>query len=121
MYMLIAVIDNPAHLTAVLDGWSKAGVQGITILDSTGVHRVRERHCKEDAPLFLGFSRLLRTDRCSQNTLFAVVQDMETVQRAAEATEAAVGDLGDSNTGIVFALPVAAAWGLPKRRPAQEQ
>ncbi len=121
MYMLIGVIDNPAHLTAVLDGWSEAGVQGITILDSTGVHRVRGRQCREDVPLFLGFSRLLRTDQCSQNTLFAVVQDMETVQRAAAATEAVVGDLRSPNTGILFALPVAAVWGLPKQQPLQDQ
>lgn len=121
MYMLIAVIDNPAHLTAVLDGWSDAGVQGITILESTGVHRVRERQCREDVPLFLGFSRLLRTDECSQNTLFAVVEDMETVQRAAAATEAVVGDLSKPDTGILFALPVAAAWGLPKQRQAPGQ
>lgn len=119
MYMLIAVIDNPAHLTAVLDGWSEAGVQGITILESTGVHRVRERQCREDVPLFLGFSRLLRTDECSQNTLFAVVEDLETVQRAAVATESAVGDLSEPNTGILFALPVAAVWGVPKRHRAQ--
>lgn len=121
MYMLIVVIDNPAHLTAVLDGWSNAGVQGITILDSTGVHRVRERQCCEDAPLFLGFSRLLRTDECSQNTLFAVVEDMETVQRAAAATEAVVGDLSKPNTGILFALPIVAVWGLPKQNQIPEQ
>ncbi len=82
---------------------------------STGVHRVRQRASQEDAPLFMGFSRLLRTDQCSQNTLFAVVEDMDTVRRAAAATEAVVGRLDAPQTGILFALPVEAAWGIPKQ------
>ena len=43
MYLLFCVLDNPAHLAAVLDGWTEAGVLGITVLDSTGVQRMRER------------------------------------------------------------------------------
>jgi hypothetical protein len=118
MYLLVLVLDNPAHLTAVLDAWMEAGVPGITILDSTGVQRVRQRISQADAPLFMGFSRLLRTDQYSQNTLFAVVPDMETVQRAAAATEAIVGDLTAPHTGVLFAVPVAAAWGVLAQRDA---
>jgi len=118
MYLLICVLDNPAHLSAVLDGWTEAGVSGVTVLDSTGVQRVRERVVQQDAPLFMGFSRLLRTDQYSHHTLFAVVEDLATAQRAVEATEAVTGDLSGPHTGILFAVPVEAVWGLPKRRDA---
>jgi len=63
----------------------------------------------------LGFSRLLRTDQVGHYTLFAVVPDMEIVERLVATTEEIVGDLSQPNTGVLFALPVAAAWGLPKQ------
>jgi hypothetical protein len=37
VYLLVCVLDNPTHLTAVLEGWTQAGVLGITVLDSTGI------------------------------------------------------------------------------------
>lgn len=117
MYLLVCVLDNPSHLTAVLDGWTDAGVMGVTVLDSTGVQRVRQRMGQESVPMFMGFSRLLRTDQYSHNTLFAVVKDMDTIERAVAATEVVTGDLAGPHTGILFALPLEAAWGLPKQRP----
>jgi hypothetical protein len=63
----------------------------------------------------LGFSRLLRTDQVGHTTLFAVVPDMEIVERLVAATETIVGDLSQPNTGVLFAIPVTAAWGLPKQ------
>jgi len=115
MLQLWLVLDNPALLNDVLEAWADAGVRGITILESTGVHRVRSRASAEDAPFMLGFSRLLRTDQVGHNTLFAVVQDMEVVTRVVAATEKVVGDLSQPNTGVLFAVPVAGAWGLPKQ------
>lgn len=120
MYLLVCVLDNPALLSAVLDRWARAGVIGITVLDSTGIERMRRHEREHAAPLFMGFSQLLRSDQYSHNTLFAVVQDMDTVRRAAAATEAVTGDLAGPHTGIVFALPVAAAWGLPKQYDAAQ-
>jgi hypothetical protein len=115
MYQFWLVLDNPALLNDVLEAWSDVGVRGVTILESTGVHRVRSRASAQDVPFMLGFSRLLRTDQVGHNTLFAVVPDMAVVERLVAATEAIVGDLSQPNTGVLFAVPVAAAWGLPKQ------
>jgi hypothetical protein len=115
MYVLVCVLDNPTHLSAVLDGWANAGILGITVLDSTGIQRVREHLHRQGGPLFMGFSRLLQSEQYSHNTLFAVVPDMETVKRGVAATEAVTGDLAGPHTGILFALPVEMAWGLPKQ------
>jgi hypothetical protein len=114
MLLLWLVLDNPGMLNDVLEAWTDVGARGVTILESTGVHRVRSKVSEQDAPFLLGFSRLLRTDQVGHNTLFTVVPGMEIVERLVEATEEIVGDLSQPNTGVLFALPVAAAWGLPK-------
>ncbi len=115
MLQLWLVLDNPALLNDVLEAWSEVGVRGITILESTGVHRVRSKASRQDAPFMLGFSRLLRTDQVGHYTLFAVVPNMEIVERLVEVTEAIVGDLSQPNTGVLFATPLLAAWGLAKQ------
>jgi len=115
MFQIVFVLDSPALLTDILQAWTDAGVKGITITESTGVHRVRSRACPQDPPLMLGLSRLLRTDQVGHSTLFAVVEDMATVERVKDATEKVVGDLSRPNTGILFALPVAVVWGIPKQ------
>ncbi len=115
MYQLWLVLDNPALLNDVLEAWTDVGVRGITIFESTGVHRVRSRASRQDAPFMLGFSRLLRTDQVGHTTLFAVVPDMEIVEQLVAATETIVGDLRQPHTGVLFAVPVVAAWGLPKQ------
>jgi hypothetical protein len=114
MFQLWLVLDNQTLLNEVLAAWMDAGVRGITILESTGVHRVRARASAQDLPFMLGFSRLLRTDQVGHYTLFAVVPNMEIVERLVAATEGIVGDLSQPNTGVLFAIPVAAAWGLAK-------
>ena len=115
MLQLWLVLDNPALLNDVLEAWTEVGVRGVTILESTGVHRVRSKASRQDAPFMLGFSRLLRTDQVGHYTLFAVVPKMEIVERLVAATEEIVGDLSQPNTGVLFAAPLVAAWGLPKQ------
>lgn len=115
MLQLWLVLDNPALLNDVLEAWSEVGVRGITILESTGVHRVRSKASRQDAPFMLGFSRLLRTDQVGHYTLFAVVPSMDIVEKLVAATERIVGDLSQPNTGVLFATPLVAAWGLPKQ------
>lgn len=120
MYLLVCVLDNPSHLTALLDAWTEAGVLGITVLDSTGVQRVQEQVRRQGASFVMGFSRLLCADQYCHNTLFAVVHDMDTVRRVVAATEAITGDLSLPHTGILFAVPVEAAWGLPEQPSADK-
>lgn len=121
MYMLIMALDDSSRLNEVLSGWEGAGVRGVTILESTGLHRVLLRHRPQAA--YAGFSQFFGTGHGGNNTLYAVVEDMATVVAAAAATEKIIGKLEDPNTGILFALPVARVWGLPQNTsdlPGQE-
>jgi hypothetical protein len=51
MLQVVFVLDNPALLTDELEAWTSAGVKGITIIESTGVQRVRSRASTHSAPL----------------------------------------------------------------------
>ncbi len=39
---------------------------------------------------------------------------MDTIERAVAATEEIVGKMDQPHTGLMFALPVAKVWGIPK-------
>ena len=43
MYMIMFVLDDPEKLPVLLEAWEKAGLGGVTILESTGMHRVKRR------------------------------------------------------------------------------
>lgn len=110
MYMLIMVLDDTAHLNDVLSAWEKAGVGGVTIIESTGLNRVLQRHSPDMA--FAGFSQIFGSGRVGHNTLFTVIEDLEMAETAVRATESVLGDLSKPDTGILFTLPVAKTWGM---------
>jgi hypothetical protein len=117
MFVLLMVLDKSARLNEVLEAWIGAGVKGVTILESTGVHRVLPRTQPHYA--FSGFSQIFGGGRVGHNTLFAVIDDLAVAETAVAATEAVLGDLKKPHTGIIFAMPVIKAWGLPE--PYQEE
>jgi hypothetical protein len=117
MYMIVFVLDDPNQLDPVLEAWQAAGVAGITIIESTGVHR-RQAH-RPGAPFVLTFHRLLGSEEESHYTLFAIVEGEEVAQRCLAATEKIVGDLDEPNTGVLAAWPLALAKGVAKPEPDQ--
>lgn len=112
MHMLIMVLDDSTRLNEVLEAWTNAGVRGVTILESTGLNRVFRR--KSADPVYAGFSQIFGSGRVGHQTLFAVVDSVDVASQAAAATETVLGDLTQPDTGIIFAVPVAQAWGLPQ-------
>lgn len=114
MYMLIMVLDDSAHLNDVLNAWDSAGVSGVTIIESTGLNRVLQRHSADMA--FAGFSQIFGSGRVGHNTLFTVIESLDLAETAVAATEAVLGDLTEPDTGIIFALPVAKTWGVTLTR-----
>lgn len=112
MYLLVMVLDDSTKLNEVLEAWVEAGIQGITILESTGLNRVLPRHAPE--PMYASFSYLFGSARSGHNTLFAIIDSMEVAQAAVSLTEAVVGDLAQPHTGIICAVPIARTWGIPE-------
>lgn len=110
MYLLMMVLDDTSRLNNVLHGWEEAGVRGVTILESTGLARTLERHPARGA--LAGFGSVFGSGRVGHNTLFAVIDDIQVAGLVAERVQRILGDLNQPDTGILFVVPVLAAWGL---------
>lgn len=112
-YLLIAIINDLAKCHEVLSAWEEAGVSGVTILESTGLARIKAA-ARDDLPLIPSLRDLLTAHEFHHRTIFTLVEDEETVGRLAEITQRVIGDFSQPDTGLMFAVPVARAWGLRK-------
>lgn len=115
-YVVILVLDNLEQCPAVLDAWEEAGVGGVTILESSGLGRLRGI-VSDDLPLIPSLRDLFATREFRHRTLFTVVEDDAMLERVIQATEKVVGDLNEPHTGLLFAVPVSRVLGLHKRKP----
>ena len=111
-YLLIMVLDDSNRLNEVLEAWRTAGIQGITIFESTGMNRVLPRHAAQ--PMFAGFSQVFGGGRVGHHTLFAIIDSIDLAEAAVQATEAIIGSLSKRHTAIVSVMPLTKVWGLPK-------
>lgn len=116
-HLLVFVLDNPEQCPGVLDAWEKAGVTGVTILESTGMARLRGI-MQDDLPLMPSLRGLLASRELHHRTLFTVIEDEETLERVIAATERLIGDFTRHHTGLLFVVPVTHVLGLEKRGPA---
>lgn len=104
MQMVMFVLDDPSRLDEVLDAWQEMGIQGATIMESTGLYR-RRAHIMGTRYGF-GFPRVVERVEEGHYTIFAVVPDASVAQRCLTAVEAIIGDLAQPHTGVF------AAWNL---------
>ncbi len=122
-HMILLILDELEQCPSVLDAWDAAGAAGITILESTGLARVRKSALRDDLPLMPSIDSLLKGREEHHRTLFTVVEDEAQVDRIIEVTQAITGNLEEPNSGALFVLPVTRAVGLhgaQKRSRGQE-
>lgn len=112
MYMILCVIDQVDQLNAVLDAWRNNGIGGVTIVESTGLHRHIAKH---HIPMRYSFGST--SAERGNITLLTVVETEEIVQRCLEITESITGDFDGPDTGIFVAWPVGFAKGVTRRLP----
>jgi hypothetical protein len=112
MYLILCVLDQPDHLNPVLAAWRANGIASVTILESTGLHRLAEH---PHVPMRYAFGS---ADAERGNiTLFTVVENEAVIQRCLELTEAVVGDFNSPNTGIFVSWPVGFTKGVTGKQP----
>lgn len=115
-YLVTLVLDDLEHELEIFDAWEKAGVGGITILDSTGLARVRQKvGYRDDIPLMPSIRSFFQSREERHRTLFSIVDGENMVHRLIEATESVTGKLSEPHTGILFALPLSHVAGIPRR------
>lgn len=118
--LLIIILHDPEKMPELLDAWKKAGVPGVTILQSAGGFHA------EDLVKRGGLSGLLRLFEPSdhqQRLLFSLVDDQNILQLAISEAERVVGGFDRPHSGILFTLPVGEVLGLQKweQEPIDEQ
>jgi len=114
-YLVVFVLDDPDRCRDILDAWEEVGAPGVTILDSSGLGRVRRAGIRDDIPLMPSLNDLFRGQEARHRTLFSVVQDQSQADAIAKATQAVIGDLDRGHTGVLFVVPVSQVYGLHKK------
>jgi nitrogen regulatory protein P-II 1 len=114
MYMILFVLDDPHRLDETLAAWEKAGITGVTILESTGINRRR----RVSIPMRYLFEGSQAVEE-GHVTLLAIVPEIEFVERCLQATEALFGDLDLPNTGVLAAWPLTIVKGVPSQSPPE--
>lgn len=116
-YLVVLVLDDPDLSDALLDAWETAGAPGVTILESTGLGRVRRAALRDDMPLLPSLRDIVRGEEEPHRTFFSVVGSEQQVDQLVRATQQVVGDLSQSHTGLFFAMPLSHVFGLNKVAP----
>ena len=61
--LIVAVLPNADRFQDVVNTWERRGVPGITILESTGLHKLQQmRARRDDMPLLPSLRHLLDTE-----------------------------------------------------------
>ena len=105
-YLVVFVLNDPQLCSTLLDAWEEAGIRGVTILESSGLGRIREAGIREDLPLMPNLSDIFKNSETRHRTLFTLVNSQEKIDTIVKATESIVGNLENENTGLLFAVPV---------------
>lgn len=115
-FLVVAIIDDYELCPSILDSWEEIGVRGVTILESTGLGRIRKAGLLDNIPLMPSLSDLLDRDEIHHRTLLSVVDSQEMVDKMADIVQKMTGDLEEPNTGFMFVVPVTQVFGMGKHR-----
>jgi nitrogen regulatory protein P-II 1 len=115
MFMTMLILNDPERCQEVMNSWEAAGAPGVTVLQSTGLGRVKKHiGLNEDIPLMPSLEDFFQQEENLHRTLIAIVRERTIVDRIIQATQSILGDLNQPNTGILAVLPVLEAYGLDR-------
>lgn len=115
-YLVVLIVDNIDDCPRILAAWEEAGVLGITILESTGLGRIRRAGLNEDLPLMPSMHDLYQFGEVHHRTVFSVVDSQEMVDKMVATAQQVIGDLDNPHTGFLFVVPVSQSLGLGRHR-----
>jgi nitrogen regulatory protein PII len=115
MYLILMVLNNPDRLEELLIAWEETGVQGATVLFSTGLGRIHQLGgWRDDMPLIPSLSDFYDVPENMNRTIFTVVKDEAQIDAVVAATQRIVGEFDEDGTGMLLVLPLARAYGAKK-------
>lgn len=108
MEVLVAVIIQEDAIDDILERFVEIGVKGATVVDSEGMgHLISAK-----IPIFAGLRQLIDSRRRRSKTIFSVIEDETTIERAIAVVDEIVGGLEKPDTGFLFTIPVTRVMGL---------
>jgi nitrogen regulatory protein P-II 1 len=111
-YLVVLIVDNPDDYPSILGAWEELGISGVTILESTGLGRIRKAGLGDDFPLMPSLEDFLGVREESHRTLISVVENQDQVTKMVDSAQQIIGNLDDPHTGFLFVVPVIEAYGL---------
>jgi hypothetical protein len=115
-YMALFILDDPSRLEDVLRAWSKGGIRGATVIESTGLYRLTRKLI----PMRYLYSSREASEK-ENVTLIAIVEDQSMAEQCLALTESVIGDLSQPDTGIFAAWPLSLVKGLSARDLAKDE
>ncbi len=112
MKIILFVLNDPGKLQDLLNAWREEGVNGATVLLSTGMGRLHQLTAlRDDLPLMPSLSDFYEESEKLSRTIFTVIND-DLVDRSIAVTGQIVGDLNKPGTGILMVLTAESVHGL---------
>jgi len=115
-YLVVLVVNDIDDTPEILNAWEDAGVLGVTILESTGLGRIRRAGLREDIPIMPSLHDMYQFGQVHHRTLFSVVDSQEMVDKMVAIAQQVIGDLDDPHTGFLFVVPVSQTHGFGRHR-----
>jgi hypothetical protein len=116
MFMVMYVSKDVEQAAQMLDVWVKAGVKGVTILESAGMMQVSESGgIRADVGIVYSLNRLLRAQEIHHRTLFTAIPNQESLDKIVEVSTRLVGDWSSPDVGVLFVWPLTQTYGLDKK------
>ena len=113
MYLLVHVLEQTQHLTGILEGFARIGIQGSTVIDSTGMGRVLMK-TSTTLPMMEHINKVLKDLETDNKTLLTVIREKNILEKAVNVIRSFCGDLNEPGKGILFAFPLEFVEGLPE-------
>ena len=111
--MLIVVLNRVELLDKMLSALNDHGIKGATILHSMGM--AHELGIMQEETYFIGSLRnMLGANRKESRTIFTII-DNDRITTATQVIDDVI-DLQQPDTGILFAIPVLFAAGIPEAK-----
>jgi nitrogen regulatory protein PII len=97
----------------VAEAWDAAGALGVTIIESYGLHDLRQKSKSLEIPLFVSLANVLRQIEETNQTIFSVVDD-DLVDPMIDAACRVLGaeNLDEEGAGFAFVLDVGRTIGM---------
>ena len=111
MHVVVIVLNRVELLDELLAKLSRAGINGGTVLDSTGM----VKHIDNSNEGYFGSLKLFLDNPYPESkTMFFIVND-DQIDIIKDTLNNVVGNIENPNTGIIFGLPLSFAGGLYKK------